>query len=99
MGMSPMRGIRMRSNRARAGWPAIGSPRSDAIPVPRDISIIGFDNIMFCEYTIPRLSTIEMPLEELSNTAAKILIESIRTGKIFKHKIAFDCELILRGTT
>jgi DNA-binding LacI/PurR family transcriptional regulator len=69
------------------------------IQLPGDIGIIGFDNIILCEYTIPTLSTIAMPLEELSNTAAKILIESIKTGEVVKRKIALECKLILRGTS
>ena len=69
------------------------------ISIPGEVSIIGFDNIMLCEYTIPTLSTIAMPLKELSSTAAKILIESIQTGKVVKQKVALECELILRGST
>ena len=69
------------------------------ISVPGEVSIFGFDNIMLCEYTIPTLSTIAMPLKELSDTAAKILIESIATGKVVKQKVALECELILRETT
>ena len=69
------------------------------ISVPAEVSLIGFDNIMLCEYTIPTLSTIAMPLKELSDMSAKILIESIQTGKVVKQKVALECELILRETT
>ncbi|MDQ0232522.1 LacI family DNA-binding transcriptional regulator [Metabacillus malikii] len=45
--------------------------------VPNDISIIGFDDIGFSQYTIPALSTVKRPIEQISKVGAEKLMENV----------------------
>ncbi len=42
--------------------------------VPADISVIGFDNIPLSAYTVPRLTTIAQPAQELGRVAVNKLM-------------------------
>ena len=42
--------------------------------IPDDISIIGFDNMPFCEISSPPLTTFNVLKEEIGRTAARLLI-------------------------
>ena len=46
------------------------------ISVPRDISVVGFDNIMYSEMISPPLTTVEMPSGNMGRTACHLLISS-----------------------
>ncbi len=47
------------------------------ISVPDDVSIVGFDGTDLAEYCTPRLTTIEVPLREMSQLAAEVLLRQI----------------------
>ena len=49
------------------------------ISVPGDISVVGFDNIMYSEMISPPLTTVEMPSVSMGRTACQLLI-STRTS-------------------
>lgn len=48
------------------------------IRVPEDISVVGFDGLDIAEYYRPRLTTVEVPLEEIGAKGARLLLEQIR---------------------
>ncbi len=48
--------------------------------VPEDISITGFDNILYSEYTIPSLTTIDQPKRFLGAEAARMMLEQLTTN-------------------
>jgi LacI family transcriptional regulator/LacI family repressor for deo operon, udp, cdd, tsx, nupC, and nupG len=48
--------------------------RDEAIVVPRDLSIIGFDDIPLARYVTPPLTTICQPRRELGRSAMHILL-------------------------
>lgn len=47
------------------------------LQIPKDISIIGFDDIMFASYTMPPLTTVAQPSYEMGLIAAEILINRL----------------------
>jgi LacI family transcriptional regulator len=60
---------------------AIGVMRkcySEKIVVPRDLSVIGFDNIHLSQYIIPPLTTIEMSQAELGRLAFQALLHDVQ---------------------
>jgi LacI family transcriptional regulator len=60
---------------------AIGVMRKsygEKIEVPREISIVGFDNIRFSQYILPPLSTIEMSQAELAKLAFHALLNDVQ---------------------
>ncbi|MFI4910887.1 MAG: LacI family DNA-binding transcriptional regulator [Sedimentisphaeraceae bacterium JB056] len=48
------------------------------IQIPRDISLIGMDDIYMCQFTKPKLSSLRSPLEEMGAAAVDLLLENIR---------------------
>lgn len=71
---------------------------SDGISVPRDLAIIGFDDISVSAYTNPPLSTVRLNLREIGRKAFSLL--SGRTGE--QGEVAgpekIECELVLRAS-
>jgi LacI family transcriptional regulator len=66
--------------------------------IPKDIALIGFDNISLCELVEPAMSTIAQPIAKLGAAAAQILIDKL-DGKPTQDQIVFPGELILRQST
>jgi DNA-binding LacI/PurR family transcriptional regulator len=67
--------------------------------VPRDVAVAGFDDITFSEHTIPPLTTVQQPTEEMARRAAEILFELIDAKSILPPKPICEripCHLIIR---
>ena len=81
---------------------AIGSIRAlqDAnLRVPADVSVIGFDDIKAAGFTLPRLTTIHQPLEELGRIAARELIGRLQSSQTLRQEIAVEPSLVAREST
>jgi LacI family repressor for deo operon, udp, cdd, tsx, nupC, and nupG len=48
--------------------------------VPQDISITGFDNIVFSAYTSPPLTTLDQPKRFIGTEAARLLLELLNSS-------------------
>ncbi len=46
--------------------------------LPRDISVIGFDDVKMAAYVRPALTTVRQPIEEIGKKAIDLLLEMIR---------------------
>lgn len=68
------------------------------VQVPKDINVVGFDNLFLDEIYEPALTTIGQPIRELGRHAAQIIISKIN-GNPVNSQVLFDGKLILRGTT
>ena len=70
------------------------------IKVPKDISIIGNDDIHYAEiYSVP-LTTIRSPQREIGQKAAEILINNIESSTLVPiEHVVLDTELIIRKST
>lgn len=66
--------------------------------IPKDLSVIGIDDIETCQYTKPMLTTIHIPMEDLGTMTAKILIDRIETGKRIPMKVELPFRLIRRDS-
>lgn len=64
--------------------------------VPNDVSVIGFDNLPECNYSVPQLTTISQDVNQKANLAGKYLFDMIRQNeKIIVNK-RIDIEIIER---
>ena len=66
------------------------------IQVPSEISVTGFDNIVFSDYTHPLLTTFEQPKRSIGNQAARLVLELLEK----EHPSQADMEpkvIILQG--
>lgn len=65
---------------------AIRAARDFGKRVPEDISVIGFDGIEMGQYTVPKLTTIKQPDEQIAARSVEVLIDCIN-GKEASHEI------------
>lgn len=49
----------------------------NGLQIPKDISVIGFDDIPFAKYTCPSLSSVRQPIESMAKRALDVLIDQI----------------------
>ncbi len=72
--------------------------------VGKDISVSGFDNQDIAEYFKPALTTMDLPLEEIGHTAARLLIDRIgeeeNESQTIKNVIEknMPCSLVVRDS-
>jgi LacI family transcriptional regulator len=62
---------------------AISSAYKMGIKIPKDLSIIGYDNLPISEMSIPPLTTVAQPLEKMGSVAAEMLFSMMDT----RHKV------------
>ncbi|MBX6323107.1 MAG: LacI family DNA-binding transcriptional regulator [Rhodospirillaceae bacterium] len=72
--------------------------QSAGLNVPRDISIVGFDDLPVAQYTTPQLTTIRVPASDMGRLATETLIRVIREGKRPRTR-ELPIELVVRGST
>ncbi len=65
---------------------------------PEDISIVGFDNLDFAEFTAPALTTVHQPGYQLGTAAARLLLERIKGSKHRAKKVVLPSELKIRNS-
>lgn len=66
------------------------------LAVGRDVSLIGFDNQPISEAYHPQLTTISIPLTEIGNKAAELMVERIAGKENKASLIKIPCQLVLR---
>lgn len=74
---------------------------AEGIVIPRDLSVIGFDNIRLTQYMLPPLTTIEMSQSEIARIAFKALLEDVqrKTPNPKGTEYVLKTSLVLREST
>lgn len=70
-----------------------------ALHVPRDIALIGYDDIDFASASVVPLSSIRQPSALIGKTAVEILIEEANDPALRPRQVVFHPELIIRAST
>ena len=68
------------------------------INVPKDFSIIGFDNIDLSRYVDPKLTTIDQNMTLLGVSAANLLLEKIDNNNKFSKRVILNNQIVKRDT-
>ena len=69
------------------------------LSVPRDIAIVGVNNLDFSAFTSPPLTTVSIPMEEIGCYGAELLLQRINGFVGLPIKILFPTTLIIRNST
>lgn len=75
---------------------AIKKLQECGIRVPRDISVIGYDDIFMDEFLEVPLTTIKQPAEEMGRTAARLIISKEVGSRNKRSPVVFEPELVER---
>ncbi len=78
---------------------AIRSLKDFNLRVPEDVSVIGFDDIRAAAFTLPRLTTINQPLEEIGRIATQSLLNRIHKTISPRDEIVVEPKLVVREST
>jgi len=78
---------------------ALSALNDEGITVPDDCEIIGFDNQEFSKFTNPKLSTVNLPVEDMAYNAGEMLVKKIVNPYSSIDIDTFDLSIIHRGTT
>ena len=78
---------------------ALSEFRRAGINVPRDVSVVGFDNIAFSSLIEPSLTTVNLPLSELGRRAVEALLTTLANPTQHGIEIEISTELFVRNST
>ena len=66
--------------------------------IPRDVSLIGFDDVPFARYLTPPLTTVRQDFEEIGERGVQLLLDAIR-GDDAHERAAITPELVVRDSS
>lgn len=69
------------------------------LQVPRDLSIIGFDDIPLASHIIPKLTTIAQPIYAMGEMSAQLLLRHMQDPDALMENVILESRLVLRDTT
>ncbi len=78
---------------------AIRAVRRRGLAVPRDVSVVGFDDSPLIAFTDPPLTTIRQPVTAMGQAAVHALLEEVGGTPAPHSEFVFLPELVVRGST
>jgi DNA-binding LacI/PurR family transcriptional regulator len=78
---------------------AIRATRRAGLTVPKDVSVVGFDDSAFMNCTEPPLTTVRQPIEALGRAAVTLLVNQMEGVAVSADELLFEPELVVRGST
>ncbi|MCP3966347.1 MAG: LacI family transcriptional regulator [Lentisphaerae bacterium] len=66
----------------------------NGIKIPQDISVVGYDDMEFAQYTRPRLTTIRQHKKIIGTAAAETMLSLLKNKKVTERHRVFPPELI-----
>lgn len=67
------------------------------LKLPRDLAVVGFDDLPDARLTRPALTTVRQPVEQKGVLAAEVLVAALRKADEVHHHV-LPCELIVRDS-
>jgi len=69
------------------------------IHIPEDISVVGFDNTILASTSVPGLTSVAQPMEDMGRKSVEVLINQIENDDASNERFLYNPELIIRETT
>lgn len=91
----PFTAIASANDQMAAG--ALQALAENGFSVPDDVSVIGFDDVLFARYLSPSLTTVRQPLEEMGRAAARIAL-ALLEGRETEVERRFEPTLVTRDS-
>jgi LacI family transcriptional regulator len=78
---------------------ALSAAHEAGVHVPRNLSLIGFDDIELARFASPALTTVAQPKQRMGILAVDILLERIQGGRTEAKQVMLQPELVVRNST
>jgi LacI family transcriptional regulator, repressor for deo operon, udp, cdd, tsx, nupC, and nupG len=78
---------------------AIRAARARGLQVPKDVSVIGYDDSVLMAFTDPPLTTLRQPVRAMALAAVRALVDEINGDPAPHSEYLFRPELVVRGST
>jgi DNA-binding LacI/PurR family transcriptional regulator len=78
---------------------AIRAVRRAGRSVPRDVSVVGFDDSALMNCTDPPLTTVRQPIEPMGRMVIDLLVGQMSGGSVDNDEYFFEPELVVRGSS
>jgi DNA-binding LacI/PurR family transcriptional regulator len=69
------------------------------VDVPGSLSVVGFDDIPIASYTVPSLTTVHMPVNEMTAVAARMAMDEPEDGAGPMESVVVSPSLVVRKST
>ncbi len=76
----------------------INALRDMGFDIPRDLSVVGFDDLFFSELVTPRLTTVAQDIHRKAQIAVEVLLRHIQNEDIPAENIVLDVTLVARDS-
>lgn len=67
--------------------------------VPEDVAVVGICDLVFAQYTTPPLTSVRVPMSEIGEYAASLLLSRLEGDKTLKKHVLFPVQLTVRAST
>jgi DNA-binding LacI/PurR family transcriptional regulator len=78
---------------------ALQAAKELGIRIPRDLSIVSFDNTILASVTDPPLTSVAQPMEHMGKLVVDLLIQELEQEQMVKQRIVLRPELVVREST
>lgn len=72
--------------------------RDHDLELPKDLSVVGFDNVIFARHIYPQLTTVDNPVYEMGMMAANMVLETVYQQQNLKIQHHFKPKLVKRSS-
>jgi LacI family transcriptional regulator len=76
---------------------ALAALREAGLSVPREVSVVGFDDVPFAADLTPALTTVRVPYEELGRTAVRLALDR-EVGFASDNHVVLSTQLVIRDS-
>ncbi|MFG2825280.1 LacI family DNA-binding transcriptional regulator [Kitasatospora sp. NPDC048365] len=83
----------------KAAVGALRAAHERGLRVPEDLSVTGFDDLYLSRSSVPMLTTVRQPLEELGGMAVSLLLRLMEGRTVEALHVELATELVVRGST
>ena len=78
---------------------AVRALRALGLPVPQDVSVVGYDDSLLIGFTDPPLTTVRQSVQAMGAAAVRALLDEIAGLPAPRAEYVFRPELVVRGST
>lgn len=78
---------------------ALDAIRRRRLTCPRDVSLVGFDDVRFAPYLDPPLTTVSQPMEQIGHEVVRLLLDILSGRADHTQHVTLPHRLIVRGST